>query len=273
MGTAMAATATIGDDLAMALDPVRFALAAGIVPDEWQARLLRSASKRTIINVARQMGKSSISAVLAVHTILYQPGALVLLVSPSLRQSGELFRKALTVYRDLGRPIPAEAETALTLQLGNGSRLVSLPGSEGTVRGYSAARLIIEDEASRAPDDLYRAIRPMLAVSDGRLILMSTPWGKRGHFFEEWTNGGESWERIEVPASQCSRISPAFLAAERRALGRWFYAQEWECQFSETTDQLFSHDVVMAAITPDVKPLFGGKLTWDIETETETVPG
>ncbi len=258
--------ATIATDLAMALDPARLAEAAGIIPDPWQREVLRSTSKRTILNVSRQAGKSTMSAVVAVHTVLFQPGALVLLLSPSLRQSSELFKKALTIYRDLGRPVPAEAESALTLLLENGSRLVSLPGTEGTVRGYSAARLIIEDEASRAPDDLYRSVRPMLAVSDGRLILMSTPWGKRGHFFEEWTNGGPAWERVEVPASQCPRIPAVFLAEERRALGPWFYRQEYECQFSDTTDQLFSHEVVMAAITSEVKPLFGGKLTWDIET-------
>ncbi len=261
----------IADDLAAALDPVVMARAAGIEPDPWQAQLLRSTSSRTIINVSRQMGKSSVAALLAVHTILYSPGALVLLVSPSLRQSGELFRKALTIYRDLGRPVPAEAESALTLHLGNGSRLVSLPGTGATIRGYSAPRLVIEDEASRADDDLYYALRPMLAVGGGRLILMSTPWGKRGHFHQEWHDGGADWDRIRVPASECARISPAFLAAERRALGPWFFAQEYCCEFSSTTDQLFSHDVVMAAITPDVKPLFGGKLTWD--TATETVPG
>ena len=63
-----------------------------------------------------------------------------------------------------------------------------LPGQEKTIRGFSGVTLIIEDEASRVDDTLYRAVRPMLAVSGGRLILMSTPYGQTGHFFEEWTN-------------------------------------------------------------------------------------
>jgi len=112
------------------------------------------------------------------------------MLSPSLRQSGELFRKALSVYRTLGRPVPSEAESALRLELDTGSRIISLPGTENTIRGYSGVRLLLVDEASRVEDDLYRAIRPMLAVSGGRLVAPSTPWGKRGFWFREWTEGG-----------------------------------------------------------------------------------
>jgi len=96
----------------------------------------------------------------------------------------------------------------------------------------------------------------MLAVSGGRLLAMSTPYGKRGWFFTEWSEGGEGWQRYEVPASRCSRISPGFLEEERRTLGRYWFAQEYECQFMETTDPVFSYDDVMGALSDDVTPLF-----------------
>ena len=84
----------------------------------------------------------------------------------------------------------------MSLAFPNGSRIVGLPGNEATVRGFSAVALMLVDEASRVSDDLYRAIRPMLAVSDGTLWLMSTPFGKRGFFYEAWANGGDTWERV-----------------------------------------------------------------------------
>src|SRR6185436_9527642 len=146
-------------------------------------------------------------------------------LSPTLRQSGELFKKALSIYRDLGRPVPAESETALTLTLENGSRIVSLPGQEGTVRGYSGVRLLSIDEASRVPDALYMAVRPMLAVSGGRLVAMSTPFGTRGFWYDAWQSD-EPWERYEIPAERCPRISATFLAEERRSMGAWWYDQE-----------------------------------------------
>src|SRR5215216_4428711 len=105
----------LASDLALRLDPVRLAERAGITPDDWQADVLRSDSDRMLLNCCRQSGKSTITATLAVHTAVYEPGALVLLVSPTLRQSGELFKKSLGMYRALGRPVPAESETALTL--------------------------------------------------------------------------------------------------------------------------------------------------------------
>jgi hypothetical protein len=111
----------------------------------------------------------------------------VLVLSPSLRQNGELFKKVIEFYRDPGKPIPSDIETTLTLQLWNKSRIISLPGKEQTVRGFSGVSLLIIDEVAKVDDELYWSVRPMLAVSQGRIILLSTPFGKRGFFFKEWT--------------------------------------------------------------------------------------
>ncbi len=182
----------LASDLALALDPVLLARRAGIEPDPWQADVLRSTAPRRLLNCSRQSGKSTVAAIRAVHAALYEPGSLVLLLSPALRQSQELFRKCLDVYRSLDHPEPPEAESALRLELANGSRVVALPGKEGTIRGYSGVGRLIVDVASRVPDDLYRSVRPMLAVSGGDLDAMSTPFGKRGFFYEAWADGGPS---------------------------------------------------------------------------------
>jgi hypothetical protein len=246
----------LASDLAMALDPVVFSRAAGIEPDPWQAKMLRSRASRLLLNYSRQSGKSTTAATLALHTALYEAPALVLMLSPGQRQSGELFRKCTGLYKKLGRPVPAEAETALILELDNGSRIVALPGNEATIRSYSGVALLLVDEAARCPDALYFSVRPMLAVSGGRLAIMSTPFGRIGFFFNEWTEGA-NWERYEIPATDCPRITPEFLAEERTSLGPWWYAQEYCCQFGETTDQLFSYDLVMSAFDPTLQPLWG----------------
>ena len=67
-------------------------------------------------------------------------------------------------------------------------------------------------------DELYMAVRPMLAVSGGRLVAMSTPFGTRGWWYEAWESS-EPWERYEVPATMCPRISAEFLEEERRSMG------------------------------------------------------
>lgn len=246
----------LADDLAQALDPARFArVSLGFEPDAWQARVLQWSGQRLLLNCSRQSGKSTTTAILSLHRALYHPKSLILLVSPSQRQSSELFRKVTEYLARLDVLPELEEDNKLSCALANGSRVVSLPSKEATIRGFSGASLIIEDEASRCPDDLYRAVRPMLAVSGGRLILMSTPWGKRGHFFEEWT-GHNAWERISIKATECPRISPAFLAEEKRSMPARWYAQEYACSFEETNDAVFTYDLVMGALSDTVKPLF-----------------
>jgi hypothetical protein len=245
-----------------ALDPVLWARdALDFYPDAWQEQVLRSSGKRQLLNCCRQSGKSTTAALIALHRAVFYPRSLVLLVSPSLRQSGELFRKVGDHLKQLEQQPQKTEDNKLSLTLINDSRIVSLPGTEGTIRGYSGASLIIEDESARVDDALYYAVRPMLAISGGRLVLMSTPFGKRGHFHKEWTEGGAGWERIEIPAKACPRISSAFLEEERRALGDWWYRQEYECQFVETVDQVFSYSLVMGAMDNRVKPLFTGELS------------
>jgi hypothetical protein len=247
---------SLAQDLKLALDRVAFANRLGLEPDPWQEDLLRSTSDRVLLNCCRQSGKSTMTAIIALHRALYHPGSLILCLAPALRQSQELFGKVLGFYRDLDRPIPAQAERKLSLELENGSRIVTLPGTDKTIRGFSGAALLIVDEASRVADELYFAVRPMLAVSQGALMMLSTPHGKRGVFHEEWTSG-HGWERYRVSASEVPRISEAFLAEERSSLPARIYRQEYECSFEDVEDAVFAYEDVQAAMSEDVTPLFG----------------
>ena len=238
------------------MDRCAFAREVGLDPDPWQRDLLRSSSDRVLLNCCRQSGKSTMTSIVALHRALYHPGSLILCLAPALRQSQELFGKVLGFYRDLGRPVSSQAERKLSLDLENGSRIVTLPGSEKTIRGFSGAALLKLDEAARVDDGLYFAVRPMLAVSGGALMMLSTPYGKRGVFFEEWISGA-GWERYEVPAGQCPRISEEFLDEERASLPPFIFRQEYACSFEETEDQVFTTDMIDRAVTDEVQPLFG----------------
>jgi hypothetical protein len=242
--------------LAIPADRLEFAQSLGIVPDSWQERLLRSNAPRVLLNCARQSGKSTMAGLLALHKALIVPGSLILILAPAERQAKELFSKVAEAYRALGHIIPADSYRKMGMELANGSRIEALPGTEKTIRGFSGVDLLLVDEASRVADELYFACRPMLAISGGRLLMMSTPYGRRGIFYEEWTGDG-AWERYEVPASRCPRISEEFLEEERGALPRRVFRQEYECSFEETDDQVFSHADVQAAISSEVTPLFG----------------
>jgi hypothetical protein len=202
----------------------------GFELDSWQRTALESPHRRLLLNCSRQAGKSTVVALRALLEALYYSATRVLLVSRSQRQSGELFRLVTDFYDRIGA-IFLKRRTRQELELTNGSRIVSVPCREDTIRGFARIHLLIIDEAARVPDDLYRAVRPMLAVSRGRLICLSTPYGKRGFFYDAWARGGDDWQRIEVPAERIPRITVDFLAEERRALGESWFRQEYGCSF------------------------------------------
>lgn len=223
--------------LAGALDATKLAGELGMVPDPWQATLLRSNASRVHVNCGRQVGKSTTVSIAALSRAVYRPGSLILVVAPTLRQSSELFRQILVRYRQLGRPVDAESENVLSLTLENGSRVISAPGSEVGIRGYPVDLLLI-DEAARVDDEVFASLSPMVGVTKGRIIATSTPWGRRGWFYE--ASLSRRWEHIRVPASECPRIAPEFLEEERESLGDLTFRSEYECEFVDAAGAAFT---------------------------------
>ena len=247
----------VSDDLAYSLDPVLWAREVlGYSSDPWQADLLRSRSRKIILNCSRQSGKSTVCAALGLHESIYRRPSFGLVISPSKDQSAELmlkfdeFRGAVELPSDY-----LDSDTKLAVKFSNGNRFVARPGSEKTARSFSAVTLLLEDEASRVTDELYNSVKPMLAVSNGRHIVMSTPFGKRGHFYRIWSKERDLWAWYEIPAEQCPRISKAFLEEERRT--NFWYEQEYNCAFVETQDQVFSDYTINKLFDSDIKPLWG----------------
>ncbi len=194
-------------DLALRMDPALIIEQAGMMPDPWQRDVLRQHPKQLLLNCSRQAGKSTTVGAMALDEAVFAPDpGLVLILSPSLRQSREAFRVIMHMLRNLAMDIEPEAESSLSAEFASGSRIVALPGKEESIRGFSKVKLLIVDEAARVADDLYRSVRPMLAVSGGRIAVLSTPFGKRGFFFKEWTDG-ENWNRVRITARTMSADS------------------------------------------------------------------
>jgi hypothetical protein len=229
-------------------DPSLILSLAGMAPDPWQARALRSPSRRVLFLCSRGAGKSQTASALALREALLQPPALVLLLSHGIRQSGELFReRLLPLWRGLGCPSRRRAPTKLELSLANGSRIVSLPANEAGIRGYHKVRLLVIDEAARVPDEMYFAVRPMIAVGGGSLVVLSTAFGRRGWFYEAW-EGGTSWERYKVQAQECPRLDRQAVAEDLLTMGERRWNQEYLCHFNDAAGQLIPQAVIDRAM-------------------------
>jgi hypothetical protein len=252
----------IGDNLDLIrVDPAQLMVLCGLTPDPWQADLLRCLDRWMLLLCSRQVGKTATAAAMTLATALSEPDQLNLILSPSEKQSKEIFRQVLRYYNSLKRPIRCVKETQTELELGNGSRVIALPENERTVRVYSAVSLLVIDEAARVDDDLYEAVKPMQATVKGRLIALSTPFGMRGWFYRAWKNKdvlpGEriDWKRVEIHYNQCNRLGPAFIARERREKGPRWFRQEYDCSFEANIGGYFDYESVQRALTPGLEPL------------------
>jgi hypothetical protein len=249
--------ARLAADLQAALDPARLLRLCGLAPEAWQEEILRERPQRALLNCCRQAGKSVTAAASAAHEALYMADSLALMLAPTHRQSAELLRKARAVLVAAAPGLELKTDSLQALELTNGSRIVSLPAREDTIRGYSRVTLLIFDEAAWVPDELYVAARPMLAVSGGRILALSTPNGQRGWFYREWISH-EDWHVTKIPAAKCPRIRAEFLTEERLRHTADRYASEYACEFTDAIGSVFYYRDIEAALNPELDPLYPG---------------
>jgi len=186
---------------------------------------------------------------------LFNEDTLTLVLSPSDRQSAEFINKVQKFMVLLGMKTRGDGKNSASILFPNRSRIIGLPAKESTIRGFSSPSLLLIDEASRVPDELYQSMRPALAVSNGALWLISTPFGRRGFFFREWFSNDPAWARVSVTAYQCPRITREFLDSERQRYGEYYFRQEYLCEFHEKDGQLISHELIERSISSSVEPI------------------
>jgi len=224
-------------------------------PDPWQREALRSyaaGTKRMLWLASRQAGKSSVASILGLWTALYKPGSLVLMVSPSLPQSQELFRKSVQGYRDLGQPVGVEASSALRLEMSNRSRIVALPGSSTTTVGYTSD-LVLLDEAVRTSSELVESVLPTVAVSGGSVVALSSAGPAVGWFHQLWTGEDTGlWQRFKATADDVPRITEDIIQEALLTRGSRYVDREFFCTWSADDDAFLPPDMVDSIFAREV---------------------
>ncbi len=237
-------------------------------PDESQKEFLRATNEEIILCWSRQSGKTTSAAVKLTHRVMTTSGLQVLIISASQRQAGIMqsivrqfvlmAQKTVKKWRIVKEfemhedPLDDNSKmikcNAMALEIGNGSEVISVPAKEDTIVGYSPDIIAI-DEAARVPDAVYYAILPMRAAHPCQLILISTPNGQRGFFYEEWHENRRPWLKRMVTAHDCPRISKEFLTQERNAVPRDIFEQEYECSYLAVAGSLFTPEQIASMFT------------------------
>lgn len=192
-------------------------------------------NRYSIACCGRQVGKSLTVAIYTLWKSITTPNYFTAIISPSDRQSKELFNKIIgfcarnnQLYDSVVNP--RSDEVSFT----NGSRIVSLPG-RGSITGYTGVDTVIIDEAGlpELPDKVYADATPMLLAKHGKLILLGTPKGKATKFYAYWNN--PLFAKFHVPTSKNMSLPDLekFLEDEKRRCSVIEYQQEYDGVFMD----------------------------------------
>jgi len=247
--TEVVAAPTASAVLAQAPGPTEWASQTlGFDADPHQSQVLDSTHRRILVNCCRQWGKSTTAAIRALYHATHNPKSEIIIIAPTQRQSSELLRK---INDFSGASARSDGTNRYSLRFPNGARIVALPGKRDNIRGFSKVSLLIIDEAAWVPDMLYYAVRPFLAASpDASLLIMSTPNGDSGFFYQTWSSE-QRWLRIAVPATECTRIKPEYLEEERLALSEHYFSQEYLCEFRSHNRSVFRREMLSRFFSRD----------------------
>ena len=244
-------------------DPVLFARLLGFRPFPYQEELLRDPSKRIIACWGRQTGKSTTAAIKALHFAFTGSGRTVLIVSPSLRQSELMFEKIRAFVHaeveledgQLVRPLEGSivSLSRRRLLLTNSSRVVPLPCSPERVRGFTA-HMVLVDEASFVPEELITSVvMPMLAATDGYLIMLGTPWSRDHIFYRAFSGQLPGWSVHHVPSARCPLIKPGFLEEQKASMPEADFRREYLAEFVEEGVLYFPSELVLSCVDPEMR--------------------
>lgn len=227
-------------------DPVQMMRDAGFEPEPHQVELLEC-TEDVLVLWPRQSGKSQSCGAKVLHGAYFDPGDTVILAGEKQDQAQEVFDKALAMHDILAElgAVPSVEVAGNKARFSNGSRLLALPSSVDSIRGYAAKRVII-DEAAFTGDDVLAKVAPMLSTTRGQLICPSTPNGARGWFYERWKDPA-GWRCLRVDADQLTRINAADLKRQRNILGEFKFRQEYGLEFLDGAHQFFPTELIIRA--------------------------
>lgn len=244
------------------LDPAMMMRAAGMEPDPHQLELLYCQDQNTLTVWPRQAGKSQTCAARVLHQACFDPGDVVILAGEKKGQAREVFEKAFAMHATLSEQgaLPEVEKSGDELRFANGSRVLALPSTVESIRGY-AAKLALVDEAAFTEDGTLAKVSPMLTTTGGKLICASTPNGATGWFHDAWHHGGDGWNRLTVTIEQMlaypnARLTRAEIARQRMILTPLQFRQEYLLEWLDGDLQFFPTETIESALCDDVEPLF-----------------
>jgi len=229
--------------------------------DEWQKEIIAH-DGNCLLNSGRQIGKTYVYAVKAALYMIAHPGCKIICVSLTEDQAQLIIIMILDYLERNHKSEVAKGKRKPAknwIYLKNKSHVIARPvGNTGdAVRGFTGNVLIV-DEASRMPEDMWIAAKPTLMTTGGQIWMSSTPHGKEGYYFQCYQNKENRykvWQKnsedviSERPLSISWTLNQRekalqFLADEKKSMTFAQYGQEYMGLFLDDIRQVFPDDLI-----------------------------
>lgn len=222
--------------------------AFGIKLDTWQQLYMTSAAVEPRVGIAasRQSGKSTSVAGFVAWCLVFVTGFRCLVASRSLRQASYFIQKVKQAVLSIVPPDAMPLNNRLSMQLPNGSFIISIPCAQPDAgRGFDP-HLVIIDEAAFAPKALFDAVFPSVAATHGAIHMISSPNGRQGYFFDAFEGEAkrEFWT-LRVTWEDCPRNTPEQMQAYQRTMGMLMWRQEFMAEFIVPEGAFFGASGIM----------------------------
>ena len=223
-----------------------------MILDQWQKDVLEC-DTNLVLRAGRQVGKSTVIAIKAGEYAINHANKTIMIIAAVERQASLLFEKTLGYLIDTHKNYISKGKDRPTkhiINLVNGSRIMCLPTglSGNNIRGFTID-MLIADEAAFIPEQVYVSVIPALLTTKGKIILLSTPFGRNGYFYDCFQD--DNFTKFHVSSEDCPRADKDFLARQKANMSKFQYAQEFLGEFVDELMQFFTTDLIRSCMTLD----------------------
>jgi len=234
-----------------------FEWVTGYKPYDYQVNILNCKDKRIAIRSGRQVGKTTVCAIKSLYEAFWNKNKQILIIAPVRKQSKLLFqviKDCITLKTELSKSLVKD--TATEMFFDNGSRIYCETGailSKDRIRGFSP-NIVIVDEAAFVADETFSSTEPSVIKTQGSIILTSTPYGKRGFFYETFLPNSD-YTKFHIKSEECPHILKKELDKLKNRLTKNEYVQEYEGEFTEEGDEYFTKELIKDCTDSNIKEI------------------
>ena len=222
----------------------------------YQAQIWNDPRRNKVLVIHRRAGKTSLALNKLIFEAILNPNKVYWYICPTMRQAKDIVWKAPEM---LSKYLPPEAEdkrneVELTIYLKNGSQ-IHIKGADNpdSLRGMNPYGIIVDEYAQIKPQLYDEVIMPILGANAGWIWLIGTPNGRNDFWtkFKMAEQNLERWQPFLLQASKSSILSREVLLEIQQGMTERAFQQEFECQFLESSGQIFRRILENAKSTPE----------------------